>query len=250
MNPKKDAYGQEVWAYLNKKESYEVVERDDGFIDLSGGAPAYFADFKDWPKVQRQAIKFARGKILDVGAGAGRVSLYLQKRGFDVTAIDNSPLAIRVCKKRGVKHTKVLPIEKIGIFEPNTFDTVIMFGNNFGLFGSFKKAKILLKKLHKITTPSALIITESNDPYKTDDSVHLSYHKFNKKRGRMPGQLRIRIRFRNYIGDWFDCLIVSKEEMKQILKGTGWKIKKFIDSEKSMYIAIIEKDKCLVCSDV
>jgi len=44
-----------------------------------------------------------------------------------------------------------------------------------------------------------------------------------------------------YVGRWFDYLMVSKEEMKEILKGTGWKVKKFIDSEDSLYIAIIEK---------
>lgn len=242
MDINKDAYGQEVWAFFLKKDSYEVVERDDGFIGLSGGAPTYFAEFKDWPKIEKQAIKLAKGKILDIGAGAGRVSLYLQKNGYDVSAIDNYPLAIKVCKKRGVKHAEVLPIEQIGKFKPNTFDSVIMFGNNFGLFGSFKKAKILLNKLHKITSPSALIFAESNDVYKTDDPVHLTYHKFNEKRGRMPGQLRIRIRFKKYIGNWFDYLLVSKDQMKNILKGTGWKVRKFIDSDKSIYIAVIEKE--------
>lgn len=242
MDTKKDAYGQAVWAFFQGKESYEVVERDDGFVGLSGGAKDYFQDFKDWPKIEKQAIKLAKGNVLDIGAGAGRNSLYLQKRGFNVTAIDNSPLSIKVCKKRGVKHAKVLPVEKISTFKPNTFDTVIMFGNNFGLFGSFKKAKTLLKKLHKITSPSALMLVESNDVYKTNDPVHLSYHKFNEKRGRMPGQLRIRIRFKEYIGDWFDYLLVSKDQMKEILKGTGWKIRKFIDSGKSIYIAIIEKE--------
>jgi len=63
-----------------KKESYEIIERDDGFIISSGGASTYFAEFKDWPKIQKQAIKLAKGKILDIGAGAGRVSLYLQKK--------------------------------------------------------------------------------------------------------------------------------------------------------------------------
>jgi len=242
MDSKRDAYGQEVWAFFQGKKSYEVVERDDGYIDFSGGAPSYFAEFKDWPKIQHKAIKYARGKVLDVGAGAGRVSLYLQKKKINVVAIDNSPLAIKVCKKRGVKHAKVLPIEKIGTYKPNTFDTILMFGNNFGLFGSFKKAKTLLKKFHKITSPNALIITENVDPYKTEDSVHIQYHKFNKKRGRMPGQLRIRIRFRNYIGDWFDYLLVSKKEMKEILKDTGWKVKKFIDAGDYMYSAIIEKE--------
>src|SRR3989344_302529 len=123
MEKNKDAYGQEVLAAFNGKESYEVVERDDGFIGLSTGAKAYFAEFKDWPKWQKKAIKFARGKVLDIGCGAGRVGLHLQKKGFDVTSIDNSPLAIEVCKKRGLKKAMVLPIEGIAKFNKNFFDT-------------------------------------------------------------------------------------------------------------------------------
>ena len=57
----------------------------------------------------------------------------------------------------------------------------------------------------------------------------------------MPGQLRIRIRFEKYVTDWFDYLIVSKDEMKEILEGTGWEIRRFIDSGSAQYIAVIQK---------
>lgn len=242
MDKNKDAYGQEVWAYYNGKHKYEIVERDDGYIDCSDTMlPIYFADFKDWPELHKKAIKKARGEVLDVGAGVGRAALYLQKKGIDVTAIDNSPLSIQLCKKRGVKKAKVLPLEKVDTFRAGRFRSVVMLGNNFGLFGGYKKAKRLLKKLYKVTTPDAVIIAESNDPYQTDDPDHLSYHKFNKKRGRMPGQLRIRVRFKRVIGEWFDYLMVSKEEMEDILEGTGWRIREFIDSDRALYVAIIEK---------
>lgn len=241
MNPKKDAYGQEVWHAYLKEESYEAVERDDGYLGLSGGALDYFANFKDWPSIQKQAVKIAKGNCLDIGAGAGRVSLYLQQKGHDVIAIDNSPLAIKVCKRRGVKRARVLPIEKTNTFKPGSFETIVMFGNNFGLFGSFKKAQRLLRQLHNITSPSALILAESNDIYKTNDPVHLAYHKLNRKRGRMAGQIRMRIRFEQYVGDWFDYLMVSPKEMKHILEGTGWKIKKTIVSQGSTYIAVLTK---------
>ena len=242
MSREEDAYGQEILAAYEGRPSYEVVERDDGFIDLSGGAAHYFQEYKSWPRWQKQSVKFARGRVLDVGSGAGRASLYLQRRGHKVTAIDNSPLAIEVCKKRGVKDARVLPIEEIGDFQKNSFDTIVMYGNNFGLFGSRRKAKFLLKRMYGITSPEALIIVESVDPYDTDDPAHLNYQKRNRKRGRMAGQLRIRIRFRYYVGRWFDYLLVSRREMKEILEGTGWKIKKFIGSGAYMYIAIIAKN--------
>jgi hypothetical protein len=60
----------------------------------------------------------------------------------------------------------------------------------------------------------------------------------------MGGQVRIRVRFRKHVGRWFDYLMVSREEMKAILRGTGWKVKEFIDSESesdSRYVAVIRK---------
>ena len=248
MKPINDAYGREIWSFYNGEKVIEVSERDDGFINPGGGLPAsYFLDFKYWPKYERVAIKYAKGNVLDIGAGAGRVSLYLQNRGYDVTAIDSSPLAVKVCKKRGVKKARTLAIEEIGKLKPDTYDTVIMYGNNFGLFGSFKKAKIILNKLYKITTPNALIIAESHDPYVKITAgrpllpEHRVYHTLNRKKGRMGGQLRMRIRHKKYIGKWFDYLLVSKREMKEILKNTGWKVKKFISSKGAAYAAVIEK---------
>jgi hypothetical protein len=158
-----------------------------------------------------------------------------------VLGIDSSPLAIKICKLRGLKRARVMPIEGLN-FKPNSFDTVIMLGSNFGLFGSFKKAKRLLKKLHKMTSKSGLIIASTRDTYETDNPDHLAYHKFNKKRGRMAGQLKLRIRFRKCVTRWFDYLIVSKTEMEEILKGTGWEIRAFIDSDDSAYIALLEKE--------
>jgi len=240
MSPSDDAYGQQVLTYFNGEKSFDIVERDDGRMDCAP-SDSYFQEYRDWPKHQKRAIRFAKGRVLDIGAGAGRVSLYLQKRGFKATAIDSSPLAIQVCKKRGIKDARLLSIDNIDTLRPASFDTVIMYGNNFGLFGGKKKAKVLLQKLHGVTSPDALIVAESANPYLSNDPFHLAYHKLNRKCGRMPGQLRIRIRFRNYASDWFDYLFVAKKEMRDILSGTGWKIKEFVNSGTSRYIAIIAK---------
>jgi len=70
----------------------------------------------------------------------------------------------------------------------------------------------------------------------------LAYHDLNRKRGRMPGQLRIRSRHKKYIGPWFDYLFVSKKELEQIIEGTGWEIHKYIDSQNASYTAILKKN--------
>jgi len=241
LKPEEDAFGQSMWAYYKGQEVYEIVERDDGYFDAPGATPkGYFSEYQDWSPVEKKAMECVKGRVLDIGSGAGRHSLYLQKKGFDVLGIDNSPLAVKICKLRGLKKAKVMSIENVD-FKPNSFDTITMMGNNFGLFGSFKKAQRLLRRFHKMTSKNALIIGATRNPYKTDNPFHLEYHKLNREKGRMGGQLRIRIRFRKYVGRWFDYLMVSKEEMKELLKGTRWKVKEFIDSEDSIYIAILEK---------
>jgi len=243
MKPEEDAYGQEIWAYYKGEESFEILERDDGYFDAMS-PKVYFSSYEAWAPQEKRAMEFVKGRILDIGCGAGRHSLYLQEKGFDALGIDISPLAIEVCKLRGLKKAEVMSIEKVK-FKPNSFDTILMMGNNFGLFGSFKKARRLLKRFHKMTSKNALIIADTRDPYKTENPAHLEYQEFNRKRGRMSGQVRIRIRFKKYVTRWFDYLMVSKEEMKEMLRGTRWEVKEFIDSGDSSYIAIIEKETSL-----
>lgn len=240
MKVEEDAFGHILWAYFKGEKSFQIIERDDGYFDLID-TKDYFSTYDDWSNHEKKALEYCRGRVLDVGCGAGRHSVYLQEKGFDVLGIDISPLAIKVCKLRGLKKTKILSIDELN-FQVKSFDTIIMMGNTFGLFGNFKKARSLLKKFHGMTTENAFIITTTRDVYKTDNPDHLEYQKANREKGRLSGQLRIRERYHKYVSPWFDYLIVSKEEMKKILNGTGWKVHKFIDSEGTNYTAILQKD--------
>lgn len=239
---KRDAFGQEMWAYLKGGSPYEIAERDDGYIDTSRFTSLYFAEFRDWPKRQRQSMRYVCGtRALDIGCGAGRVALYLQQKKMRVTAIDSSPLAIRTCKRRGVTDARIVAVEDMGVFPAKRFDTVIMFGNNFGLFGNYQKAKRLLRVLHGLTTDGAVLLAETRNPYKTNDPAHLKYQRRNRRRGRMSGQIRIRIRFQACVGHWFDYLFVSPDEMRDILEGTGWQMRRSIEDGGSEYVAIIDR---------
>ena len=242
MKSNVDAYGKHLLAqYEGKTESPEIVERDDNFVDFGSEEGKYFSKYEEWSAIEQQLIDKAKGKILDIGCGAGRHSIYLQEKGFDVTGIDNSPGAIEVCKSRGLKEASVLSVAEVDKFESNSFDTILMLGNNFGLFGDAENAKLILQKMSLITTQDAQIIVETLNPYKTEDEAHLKYHKLNKKRGRMAGQIRLRVRYGETIGEWFDYLFVSPEEMETILRETDWQVREFIHSDEANYFAIIEK---------
>ena len=236
----KDAYGGLIYAHYQGLASAEIIERDDGWLDVSTGAPAYFAPFDQWPSHQRRAIGQVRGRVLDVGCGAGRVALHLQARGHEVVAIDLSPLAVRTCRLRGVHDARVCPITRVSR-RLGEFDTIVMLGNNFGLFGNLRRARWLLRRFHGLTSSTARIVAESRNPYETTNVDHRRYLRLNRRRGRFPGQLRLRVCFEHARTPWFDYLIVSPREMGEIIAGTGWRLAKLLRTSGAMYIAVLEK---------
>ena len=241
MKKLEDAYGQLIADYLETGEGIEIVERHDGFIDASRYGPAaYFFPFRKWPKAERKAMRLARGRVLDVGCGAGRVALYLQERGHDVVGIDLSPLAVEVARGRGVKDVRELPVTRVSR-RLGRFDTIVMYGNNFGLMGGKRRAPWLLRRFRSITNEGARILAESVDPYKTDKPEHLAFHRRNRRRGRMGGQLRIRIRHGRHATPWFDYLLASPEEMAKLAKGTGWELAEVIDEGEHGYVGVLER---------
>lgn len=237
-----DTFGEEVWAHLNGVPAFEILERDDGTVGLTRGPSIYFEEFAQWQPHQQRAMSFVYGTVLDAGAGAGRFALHLQQQGFDVTAIDNSPLAIRACKKRGVRRATVASLRDMGA-SARRFDTVLLLGGNFGLVESPKRAAAVLALLHRITGDGARLIAESVDPYHPAVPDHLTYARAPHKLRRWAGELRMRLRYKRFIGEWFDYLLVSKDEMRTLLEGSGWHIQSFLDSGQQSYVAVIEKDR-------
>ncbi|HYX89296.1 MAG TPA: methyltransferase domain-containing protein [Gaiellaceae bacterium] len=241
MKDREDAYGRLILDYLERGEGIEVVERDDGYLDASNFGPgSYFAPVRRWPKAERKAIRLARGRVLDVGCGAGRVALHLQELGHEVVAIDLSPLAVDVSRRRGVRDARRLSVTRIDR-SLGSFDTIVMFGNNFGLTGSARRAPWLLRRFRTLADDGAVILAESVDPYKTDKPEHLAYHERNRRRGRMPGQLRIRVRHGKYRTPWFDYLLASPDEMAELAERGGWRLREVMDEGETVYVGVLER---------
>ncbi len=234
---KQDAFGQALYSAFIAGQDCFIVERDDGCFYDGGGLKEYLAEHSKWPKREKEAIKYAKGRVLDIGAGAGRHALYLQKKGHEVTAIDNSPLCVRICAERGIKDARLLGIEEAASLK-GKYDTVLLMCNNFGLFGKKSKAKKLLRALLKKTSPNARLIAES---YEYHTPFFRDYIKRNLRLGRDAGDLTARIRYGKFCTPWFEYFRVTKEEMKDVLKGTGWMIEKFINGQCLSYVAIISK---------
>ena len=238
-----DAFGHALVDWARGGSIPEMVERDDGYTEIGAGPEVYLSDFKGWPSAERQSVRQMRGRVLDVGCGAGRVALNLQRRGVDVVGLDSSRLAVKAAKLRGVKEVWCTSIDAVGR-RVESFDTIVLFGNNFGIFGTPDRAREVLTNWATATNPRARIFVESTNPYCGGaPGIDRTYYWRNRERGQLPGQARFRYHYGYSVGPWFGWLFVSRAEMKQILRGTGWHQARVLGERPSEpYVAILEKD--------
>jgi SAM-dependent methyltransferase len=237
----RDAYGRLMLDHLRGAAAPEIIERDDGLVSLTPlGSALYFLPPAEWRPLERELLQRCRGRVLDVGCGAGRACLALQELGLDVTGIDSSPLAIRVCRERGVRDARVFPISatsrRLGVF-----DTILMLGNNIGLLGGPERARRLLRRWHAMTSPAARILGATMNPYASAPADHRRYQRWNRARGRLGGQLRIRVRHRTFATPWFDYWLASPAELRRAATGTGWRITELLPENGIAYGVVLEK---------
>ncbi|AGZ38446.1 class I SAM-dependent methyltransferase [Actinoplanes friuliensis] len=216
----------------------EIIERDDGLIN---GAPAdhYLAEPDEWQPHDHRALRLVRGAVLDIGAGAGRTALELQKRGMAVTGLDTSAGAIEVARKRGLRDTVLNTVDAYARSTAR-YDTFLLLGNNLGLIEGPERAPAFLAALAELARPGARIIAQGTDPYGTTDPVHVAYHQRNRDRGRLGGQLRLRLRYRLLATDWFDYLNCSVDELEQLLAGSPWRLNSVDTADRPYYLAVME----------
>jgi SAM-dependent methyltransferase len=229
LRPDQDAYGQLLLAHLEGRRADEIMERDDGLI-YCGKPSDYFAPYRRWPSLDKKVMRFVRGRVLDVGCGAGRIALHLQERGHEVVAIDNSPIAVEVARRRGVEDARVLPLAEVDA-SLGDFDTILLLRNNFGLVGTAARAPGLLRRFHALTSPRGRIVTDSVDPERHEDPA------FRSRRGAH----RFRVRFRNYATPWFRYLMLTPRELERLVAGTGWLVRRVIEDDSPRFVAVLEK---------
>lgn len=234
-----DVFGRALAAYYRGEEKEHIIERDDGYIDKINTS-TYFQEYEEWQEYEKNAIKEAKGRILDVGCGAGRVALWLQKQGYDVVGIDVSTLAIETAEKRGLNDCRLMDVRELD-FPPGYFDTILLLGNNFGIAGGIKQTKKMLRSFHEITVKDGIILAATRDPLETDNPAHLAYHDRNRAKDNPPGLVKIRIGYKGEFGEYFQLLMLGEEELTRVVEEAGWKIGKIYSSGNANYIALLHK---------
>ena len=157
----KDLMGRAIWDYFYQ-ENPEDLQTETSISELDDLPVSYlFRNYKEMNALEQKALDLSFGKVLDVGAGAGSHSLYLQNdKKLEVIALDISPKSIEICKLRGIKNTIC---EDLLQFSEKDFDTILLLMNGTGIFQSLEKIDEYLQKLKNLISENGQILLDSTD---------------------------------------------------------------------------------------
>jgi len=210
-----------------------LIRRDDGFEQL---VPASVFFSEEFPDLEKIALQYCRGSILDVGAAAGRHSLELLRHGHQVTALDILPEMKEIMQARGVPD---VVIEDIRSYGKKRFDTLLMLMNGIGMVGNFPSLDPFLSHAHSLLTPGGQILCDSIDVEKTENPTHVAYRERNVSLGMSPGQQTFTIRHGEIQGEPFDWLHLGFHTLSKQAERCGWRAKLLTQEPSGRYLALL-----------
>jgi len=233
----KDLMGRAIWDYFHKEDPKDL-QTETSISELDELPVDYlFRDFEEMNKIEKKALKLASGRVLDIGAGAGSHSLYLQnERNLDVTALDISPKSIEICKLRGIQKAVA---QNMLEFSGETFDTILLLMNGTGIFQSLKVIDIYLKKLHSLLNKNGQILIDSTDilyMFDTDEDggVYIPAEGY-------YGELDYTVHYKGESEDPIKWLYLDFNTLKNAAENNGFRIEKVVQDEDSYLARLTEK---------
>lgn len=156
-----DIFGKAIRAYFENSDEEDIVVHSPDFDDDVIPVPYLFRNFQQMPKLEKKALSLCKGRILDIGCGAGSHSLYLQEeKKLEVTAIDTSPGAIEVCKRRGISDARNIAFEDLS---EEKYDTVLLLMNGTGIVGKMKGLDDFFQQLKRLLNSNGQVLLDSSD---------------------------------------------------------------------------------------
>lgn len=227
----KDLFGKALLDYQNDNYTEDLITSTNISDEDELPLPYLFRDFKEMPKLEQKALQLSKGRILDVGCGSGSHSLYLQKKGFDVKAIDVSKGAIEVAKKRGVLNTEQIDI----LDETESFNTIILLMNGTGIFQELSQVAKYLKHLKSLLKPNGQILIDSSDiKYMYEDEDGGLWVDTNSN---YYGELDYYLSYKNEDEEPMKWLYLDFDNLKFACESVGLSCEKMMDGEHFDYLA-------------
>ncbi|NQU51324.1 MAG: class I SAM-dependent methyltransferase [Bacteroidetes bacterium] len=227
-----DPFGQAIHDFNIKGKAADLVINSNYTEDEKIPTSYLFRGEKEMPKLEQIALKQCRGKILDVGAAAGCHSIILQKKGFNITALEKSELAVEVMKSRGIQ--KVI-CDDIYSFAGKSYDTILLLMNGTGIGETIEGLKKLLLHLKSLLTENGQILIDSSDiKYlfeEEDGSLWMDLANTN-----YYGEMEYEVTYKNSVSK-FKWLFVDGTTLEKFASEVGFQYKTVAEGNNHDYLA-------------
>jgi len=230
-----DPIGRAVYDFHYHSINQPIIVHSDDFDDDTIDTSYLFRMYKQMPALEKKAMSLCSGTILDVGACAGAHSVYLQKKGFEVTALETSALCCEVLKDRNIEKTVQQDIFK---FNGQTFDTILLLMNGTGIAGSLSGLEVLLHHLKTLLNPGGQILIDSSDLiylFEEEDGsalIDISASKY-------YGELTFQTEYKNWVSQPFSWLYADLNNLENAIEKNQLKLKKVFKGQHYDYLAQI-----------
>ncbi len=223
-----DPIGKAVHDYFHGIVGDSILVRTDIAEDETLSPGYFFRTFEQMPLQEQVALKRCKGKILDVGAGAGAHSIWLQEKGLEVISIDISPLSCEVMRKRGLNNVLCGNIYSMS---DQKFDTILLLMNGAGVAQTLPGLSILLNHLKQLLNPGGRILADSSDLlYLFTDENGESW--IDIASDTYYGEMEYQLSYKTVRGKKFPWLFVDSDTLAEYAERSGFTV---VDKVKGLH---------------
>lgn len=234
INSEKDPMGRAISDYYHNGKAAKLKVLSSMFYEDEMPVATLFRSFEKMPIQEQKAIECCKGRVLDVGAGAGCHSLVLQERGHEVVAIDISELSVNTMKERGID------ARNIDFFDDSfteSFDTLLFAMNGIGIVGKTSNLGNFFRSAKRLLAPGGQLLLDSSDIRYIfmDDNGVMDIDLA----GGYYGEVDFTMRYKNIRGERFDWLYIDFDTLSMYAEANGFECEKIIDGKHYDYLARI-----------
>ena len=234
----KDPMGHAIRDYFETGRAARLRVFSPQFEEDEMPVATLFRAETEMPPLERQALDLCRGRVLDVGAGAGCHALVLQGRGLEVAAIDVSPLSVEVMRRRGVEHAW-----ESDLFDEaftGCYDTVLMLMNGSGIIGRLERMPLFFRRMKQLLASGGQVLMDSSDLryiYEDEDGVmdidlNAGYY----------GELDFQMQYKKVKGEPFRWLYVDSDTLAGYARENGFRAELVAKGGHYDYLARLSED--------
>lgn len=227
-----DVYGEALKDYFHDRFDEDLILYTNNRDQEAMPVDLFFRSAEELPDQELIALALCDGKVLDVGAGAGSHSLYLQEQNVAVTALEISSKACQVMKQRGVKQ---IVNEDILSYSNEKYDTLLFLMNGIGLAQTIDGLTNLFNHCKTLLNPGGQLLFDTSDIsyyYKSEELPKPTNHYY--------GEIQFQYEYKGRKGQPFGWLYIDQKELIKIGHQLGWVVQILDEDDHYQYLVRME----------